>query len=222
MTKIAVMQPYFIPYAGYFRLMQSADIFVVYDCVQFPRRGYVHRNKLNTLSLNTEWLSLPLIKQEQSIRIDQLLFRDSAGKTFFHNLKKKHVFEKIKNNSILMDLLNDFSSSPCIYIVNLLKYFSYLLNIKTQFIYSSSMSISNSFNGQDRIIEIANKLNATHYINSPNGRSLYSQNEFSKNNIKLQFLNEYQGNFISILDNYFSLTKEEREHFSQDLKTQSI
>jgi hypothetical protein len=43
---IAVMQPYFIPYAGYFRLFAASDLFVIYDCVQFPRRGWVQRNRL--------------------------------------------------------------------------------------------------------------------------------------------------------------------------------
>jgi hypothetical protein len=39
MTTVAVMQPYFMPYAGYFRLFAAADVFVLFDCVQFPRRG---------------------------------------------------------------------------------------------------------------------------------------------------------------------------------------
>ena len=43
MTTVAVMQPYFMPYAGYFRLFAAADVFVLFDCVQFPRRGWVHR-----------------------------------------------------------------------------------------------------------------------------------------------------------------------------------
>ena len=45
-STMAIMQPYFIPYAGYFRLFAASDLFVIYDCVQFPRRGWVHRNKL--------------------------------------------------------------------------------------------------------------------------------------------------------------------------------
>jgi WbqC-like protein family len=43
---VAIMQPYFLPYAGYSRLFAATDLFVVYDCVQFPRRGWVHRNRL--------------------------------------------------------------------------------------------------------------------------------------------------------------------------------
>ena len=57
---VAVMQPYFIPYAGYFRLFAASDLFVIYDCVQFPRRGWVHRNRLLDRSGKLRWLTLPL------------------------------------------------------------------------------------------------------------------------------------------------------------------
>ena len=40
------MQPYLFPYAGYFRLLSQVDEFVIYDCVQFPRRGRVHRTEV--------------------------------------------------------------------------------------------------------------------------------------------------------------------------------
>jgi hypothetical protein len=49
MATVAVMQPYFMPYAGYFRLFCAADVFVMFDCVQFRRRGWVHRNRFPLL-----------------------------------------------------------------------------------------------------------------------------------------------------------------------------
>ena len=57
---VAIMQPYFAPYAGYFRLLATTDLFVVYDCVQFPRRGWVHRNQLPDAAGKLDWLTLPL------------------------------------------------------------------------------------------------------------------------------------------------------------------
>jgi hypothetical protein len=45
MTTVAVMQPYFLPYPGYFRLFAAADQVALFDCVQFPRRGWVHRSR---------------------------------------------------------------------------------------------------------------------------------------------------------------------------------
>ena len=62
----AVMQPYFFPYAGYFRLFAASDLFVIYDCVQFPRRGWVHRNLLPDASGSERWLTLPLEKPRKA------------------------------------------------------------------------------------------------------------------------------------------------------------
>ena len=79
MTAIAIMQPYFLPYAGYFRLIAQTDIFVIYDCVQFPRRGWVHRNKLMDANGEEQWLTLPLEPAPQDVLIRDLAFPDDAA-----------------------------------------------------------------------------------------------------------------------------------------------
>ena len=71
---VAIMQPYFIPYAGYFRLFAASDLFVIYDCVQFPRRGWVHRNKMFGADGRECWLTLPLAKMPRDVRIRDLSF----------------------------------------------------------------------------------------------------------------------------------------------------
>ena len=79
MTTVAVMQPYFMPYAGYFRLFAAADVFVLFDCVQFPRRGWVHRNRFATAAGHLDWLTLPLLKCPRETRIDELAFAPASG-----------------------------------------------------------------------------------------------------------------------------------------------
>src|SRR6476619_972718 len=78
-TTMAIMQPYFIPYAGYFRLFAASDLFVIYDCVQFPRRGWVHRNKMFGADGRECWLTLPLAKMARDVRIRDLSFSADAG-----------------------------------------------------------------------------------------------------------------------------------------------
>src|SRR5580704_1381643 len=76
---VAIMQPYFFPYAGYFRLFAASDLFVFYDCVQFPRRGWVHRNKLIQRNTTSDWLTLPLAKTgRDTTRIMDLRFSENA------------------------------------------------------------------------------------------------------------------------------------------------
>jgi len=66
--KIAVMQPYYYPYAGYFRLFASADLFVFLDDVQWNRRGRVHRFETK----NKKWVTLPIKKTPR----DTTMIRD--------------------------------------------------------------------------------------------------------------------------------------------------
>ncbi len=70
----AIMQPYFAPYGGYWRLLAGADLFVIYDCVQFPRRGWVHRNRLPDAKGERRWLTLPLAPAPYDARIQDLVF----------------------------------------------------------------------------------------------------------------------------------------------------
>jgi len=72
--RVAVMQPYFFPYAGYFRLFTHVDEFVIFDCVQFPRRGRVHRCEFVAANGTLEWLTLPLARQSRDVLIRDLEF----------------------------------------------------------------------------------------------------------------------------------------------------
>ena len=86
-STIAIMQPYFLPYAGYFRLFSASDLFVIYDCVQFPRRGWVHRNQFVDRSGVERWLTLPLEKSRQNTLIRDLRFVPNANEVLSERLK---------------------------------------------------------------------------------------------------------------------------------------
>src|SRR5215468_11415162 len=84
---VAIMQPYFIPYTGYFRLLSASDLFVIYDCVQFPRRGWVHRNPLVDEAGVERWLTLPLEKASREILIRDLRFVKDAAELLEQRLR---------------------------------------------------------------------------------------------------------------------------------------
>src|SRR5438105_14372105 len=86
------MQPYFLPYAGYFRLLQATDLFVVYDCVQFTRRGWIHRNKLTNFQNEDVWFTLPLAKAAQDIKINELAFVNDAENRMLEQINKFPLF----------------------------------------------------------------------------------------------------------------------------------
>ena len=61
--KLAIMQPYFFPYIGYFHLIQKSDLFVVFDTAQFPRRSWVSRNRILNRETHWSFISIPVEKR---------------------------------------------------------------------------------------------------------------------------------------------------------------
>ena len=197
---IAVMQPYFIPYTGYFRLLSETDLFVVYDCVQFQRRGWLHRNKLPDHSGLSQWLTLPLEKAPQSVLIKDLKLTEDAKTEIPNRLSRFPL--TAADPALELDVLSQMiptTSNAVEYICDLLKYFSEYLGISWNVVKSSSLELPDDLRGPDRIIEIVKRLEGTHYLNAPGGRDLYDAAHFAEHDLTLQFLPEYTADVSSIL-----------------------
>jgi hypothetical protein len=197
--KVAIMQPYFYPYAGYFRLIQESDLFVVYDCVQFPRRGYVHRAKYCT-NEQQHWITLPIEKCDRSTMIKDITFSDNATKTWpirFNEMLNKHRVSKI-DSSFTQSVL-ELVDKPIDYLTRQICNVSDLLEIPCNFMCSSELKISRDLTGQDRIIRICHELGASEYINAPNGKNLYNDYDFNLANLTLTFLPDFTGDKNSSL-----------------------
>src|SRR5438045_3145226 len=164
---IAIMQPYFIPYAGYFRLFAVSDLLVIYDCVQFARRGWVHRNRLPDRSGVERWLTLPLAKAPQSVLIKDLRFPEDAAALLDHRL---HPFALDQQGStsaaLVLKSLRQVEGMPVDYLEALLREIAAHLDLPWRTIRSSSLNLPQSLHGQERIVEIARRLEARRYVNA--------------------------------------------------------
>lgn len=194
------MQPYFIPYAGYFRLFAASDLFVLYDCVQFPRRGWVHRNRLVTADGRERWLTLPLENAPRDVLIRDLRFRSDAGLALQQQLRafplvRKHDAEV----QSLLDALQTVDGHPVDYIARLLERVTRYLGLPWSVMRSSTLDLPASLRGQERIIEIARRVGAVRYVNAAGGRELYDPAIFDEAGIELRFLTDYPGPNASIL-----------------------
>jgi hypothetical protein len=215
-SAIAIMQPYFLPYAGYFRLFAATDLFVIYDCVQFPRRGWVHRNRLVDASGKERWLTLPLAKVPQQTLIRDLRFSPGAADVFAERMRSFAIFEQAPPSaSPIMDALRDAGGSPVSYIERLLNRVVAYLDLPWNVVRSSSLAVPPSFRGQDRIIEIARRLGARAYVNAPGGRHLYDHDTFARAGIELRFLSDYSGPSASIMVRILS---EEPNDLAKDIR----
>lgn len=204
--KVAIMQPYFYPYMGYFRLFKNSDLFVIYDCVQFPRRGWVHRNKIRMPSGSLEWLTLPIKKDSREIKIKDLEFQDQAYTKFVDRLRDSQILSKIKSsNSKLYSCLTGLKDNSLVidYLIKNLLFVCKELNFNFNVIRSSELNIDDNKRGQERIISIIKRVGGKQYINLPGGKELYDAKTFYDNGINLSFIDTNDCRKISVLDHLF-------------------
>ncbi len=196
-VSVAIMQPYWIPYAGYFRLLSAADKFVILDDVQFPRRGFVHRNRLKNTNGVDDWITLPLKKQARSVLISHLEFHPD-WKLLLSKQQAKFPILKEGFGPINREMAIA-TDSVCEMIIATLKKYQTILNIETNWFLSSQIS-NPKISGEAKILDLVKKLGGTTYINASGGTHLYSQHLFLRNNIELKFLCPWQGSHLSILE----------------------
>tara|TARA_R110002153_G_scaffold64821_3_gene173692 strand:+ start:56353 stop:56997 length:645 start_codon:yes stop_codon:yes gene_type:complete len=196
--KIAIMQPYFAPYLGYFQLINEVDLFVFYDDVNFINRGWINRNNV-TINGNLKLFTIPLIKSSQNKKIKDIEVNWNSKemnkllKTFRLNLKNKPKAMKIVE-SIFQYKPKNISDTSILSI----KLFCKELGIKTKFEKSSEIKYIKSKDRLLNLVQICKSKNISNYINAEGGQKLYTKEDFNINGINLKFLKGTQT--PSILD----------------------
>ncbi len=187
--KLAIMQPYFFPYIGYFQLIKAVDRFVVYDDVNFIKQGWIARNRI-LLDGREHMLSLQLEGASSFKRINEVGVgrnSDKLLKTLFQAYRKSPFFDCAY--PVLEKILKNEDKRLGTYLFTLIETICHYLRIETELILSSSIPKDNTLRGQDKVLHICGVLGATTYINSIGGKDLYSKDVFSEHGIDLQFLN---------------------------------
>ena len=190
--KIAIMQPYFLPYIGYFQLINAVDKFVIYDNIQYTKKGWINRNRI-LVDGKDEYITLPLKKDSDYLNVDQRrladTFNDDANKIV---RKLAQAYKKAPHYQLVYPILQTIFENPesnlFHFIHKSIVEICRLFDIKTELIISSSVSIDHSLKSQDKVIAVCKALKATSYINLSGGVDLYSKEIFNENNIELNFI----------------------------------
>lgn len=199
--RVAVMQPYFFPYAGYFRLLDQVDEFVIYDCVQFPRRGRVHRTEVPGPGGAEEWLTLPLARQPRDIRIMDLEFAAGARAELDARLARLPWLRAAPGpaSARVLELLDGPLEDVVDYLERGLRLVGDLLGLHCAVSRSSQLDVDPSLRGQERVLAIAAGRGAGTYVNAPGGVDLYDAAIFRAHDIELRFLPPYRGPYVRLL-----------------------
>lgn len=215
MKEIAIMQPYFLPYIGYFQLLNKVDEFVLYDNIEYTKKGWINRNRM-LQNGKAEYFTLPLKKDSDFLNINQRFLAENS------KLEIEKTLRKIKANYMKAPMFNSFFPIvEDIFLYNEKNLFSFILHsiqtmmeyigISTPIIISSTLSEHvETLKSQEKVIQICKEMNADCYINPIGGVELYDKLTFQENGIELnfmqannihypQFKNEFVP-FLSILD----------------------
>ena len=194
--KVAVMQPYFFPYIGYWQLIDAADRFVILDDVNYITRGYINRNSI-LMDGKPYKFTIPIKKASQNKLIldTKLNFDMREKKRFLHTIS--HAYKKAPYYVEVMNLIERVIYFPeedlTTYISNSIKAVMSYLGINTEIYISSKLEKNLSLKAEKKIIEICEKMNANVYINPSGGRQLYHHKHFNQAHIKLYFLDSRVG-----------------------------
>lgn len=193
--KIAIMQPYFFPYIGYFQLIKAVDLFVFYNDVNFIKRGWIHRNRI-LLNQKDLLFTIPCAEVSQNKRIcDTRTAFDGASKkklmsSIMHSYKRAPHFEAVYT-CIESVIERDFEFVDELAMESV-RVFCDFLSIPARLMASKDQYANEGLKKADRLIDICRQENAMNYINAIGGQEIYTKDYFAEYGVALQFLSPRQ------------------------------
>lgn len=192
--KTVILQPSYIPWRGFFHLVQKADLFVFYDDVQYDSRGWRHRNRITSTN-GPVWLSIPVNhkgSQQTGLRIcdakivwdrDWLAKHWRAVEATYGGSK---FFETV--SAVIKPFYAQRVEFLCDLTIPMTIAIARALGIRdTKFIRSSALNAC----GQktERLLDILQKVSADHYISGPTAKSYMDEEQFEAAGITLEYMN---------------------------------
>ncbi|HVX48509.1 MAG TPA: WbqC family protein [Chitinophagaceae bacterium] len=190
---VAIMQPYFLPYLGYFQLIKAADIFVFYDNIQYTKKGWINRNRI-LLDNKDVLFSIPLEKSSDFLNVNEKYIscvfdkeREKILGQIQSAYKRSPYFKCVY--PVVEDIFRDGNKNLFDFIFHSIIVMLELMQLKTKVIVSSALGINDNLKGAKKVLAICKCLHADTYINPIGGTELYSRDEFKQQGVNLYFHN---------------------------------
>ncbi len=188
--KLAIMQPYFLPYIGYFQLIAAVDLFIVYDNIKYTKKGWINRNRMLQNGKDVMF-SLPLKSDSDCLDICQRELssdfnRNKLLNQFKGSYRRAPYFEQTFplieevvhcENANLFQFLKHSIVKTCKH-----------LGITTEIKNSAEIAIDHSLKNQEKVQTLCEAVGATTYVNAIGGMELYSRENFQDRAIDLRFI----------------------------------
>lgn len=210
--KVAIMQPYFLPYIGYFQLISAVDLFIVYDNIQYTKKGWINRNRILRNGADA-FFTLPLKKASDYCDVVERELAESFDRATLLN-QFRGAYGRAPCFAQTFPLLERVVQTPGTNLFGFI-HASILavrdhLGLDTEVRASSEVAIDHRLKGEDKVLALCQALGATTYINAIGGVELYARPRFAESAIELRFLKsrpfeypQFGGDFVpwlSIVD----------------------
>jgi hypothetical protein len=190
--RLGIMQPYFLPYLGYFQLLAAVDKMVLADDVQFIKGGWIASNTVLMGGERHEF-SIPLRRHPHTARIHE--FRPADGFRAWRRRFLKtvtHGYHDARNFAEIFPMLGEWLSDPDapISAINArsIREICRWLRLPVEIVETSAGFANAHLRGTARLFDICRQERATTYVNSGGGRHLYRHAEFAQNGLTLRFV----------------------------------
>ena len=193
--KVAIMQPYFFPYIGYFQLIKHSDLFVLFDDVQYIRHGWVNRNRILKPDKDWQYIIAPLQDHQQSTLIKDIKVQDGDDWKIkiirqIEHYKKRSPFYKetiqIIDECFNADNNNSLAKFNALALQKICSYIELPLNLKISS--EENYDYSNINDAGEWALRICEQIGAKTYINPSGGKDLFDPQKYMQSNIELCFL----------------------------------
>ncbi|MBI4690948.1 MAG: WbqC family protein [Nitrospirae bacterium] len=188
--RIAILQPGYLPWLGFFEQMYRSDVFVIYDDVQYDKEGWRNRNRIKTAD-GVQWLTVPVyVKFEESPLITEIKIDNKA------NWRKKHFFSIRQNYSKApfykkyINIFEDAYSREWEYLVDIdmhfiLKLAGCLGMGDKKIVRSSALNVTGD--RIERLIKMCKFFKADTFYEGSAGRNYMDVAYFAENGIRIEF-----------------------------------
>lgn len=188
--KVGIMQPYFLPYIGYFQLIAAVDVFVVYDNIQYTKKGWINRNRMLQNGADAVF-SLPLRKGSDYLDVRDRTLADTFDRAkllsqFGGNYRRAPYFDETM--PLLKRVIGHADDNLFGYVHHSIAETCAHFGITTKIKISSDIDIDHSLRGQDKVIALTRAVGGTTYINTIGGVEMYSKSDFAEHGVTLQFI----------------------------------
>lgn len=188
--RLSIMQPYFLPYIGYFQLIAASDLFILYDNIKYTKKGWINRNRI-LQNGRDNLFSLPLRKDSDFLDIGEREIHENFDRSKLLNQFKgayAHAPYFTKTFPLLEQIIHYEDRNLFRFIHHSLIKTCEHLGISTEVRMSSHIEIDHNLKNQDKVLALCKALKADIYINAIGGVDIYSKDEFEINGINLKFI----------------------------------